>query len=347
MQKKALITGGSGFIGTQLCNYLLKKGYKITVFDLLSPENKDVTFIKGNILVSKDLKRLEQKIGKIDYVFHLAASLPNKTVSKNTLWKTNIEGTRNIIELALRKKAKSFMFTSSNTVYGLPPKNPVTEKTITRPLEIYGKSKLEAERVLEEYRGKIPIQIFRCPVVSGVGRLGLQGILFQFIHAGKNIYTLGKGDNKYQFINVQDLCVALLKASKRKDFEIYNIGADQILTIKQIYNEVIEHAKSKSKVISLPTGFTILLLSILDRFNLSPLGVYQYTMLGRSLYSDTHKVKTKLKWKPKKTNAELFIENYDWFVKNRLHFKEVGKSNVSDNKSLPKLGILKLLKFIS
>jgi UDP-glucose 4-epimerase len=206
---------------------------------------------------------------------------------------------------------------------------------------------VEAENILQTFKGKMNIQIFRCPVVTGTGRLGLQAILFEFISENKNVYVLGDGSNKYQFVDAVDVCVALEKASYIKGFDIYNIGSNEILTLKELYQRVIDFALSKSRIISIPKLPALWILSILDKLNISPLGVYQYTMIGRSLYADTTKIKTKLGWKPRKTNADTFIQNYKWYQENRGKFVEIDSHIASDNRSLPKMGIFKLLKMLS
>lgn len=351
-RKKVLITGGAGFLGTNLVNYLLGKGgEKIVVFDKLEqpPENynRNVIYFKGNILSREDVVKVFKIYGPFLTVYHLAAEMPNKAAPDNILWETNVSGTINIVSEAVKNKAKSFIFTSSNVAYGIPKTLPVTEETPLTPLEIYGKSKAQAEDELARFKKDINIQIFRCPVISGVGRLGLQAILFEFISENRNVYVLGDGSNKYQFADVMDVALALEAASHIRGFEVYNIGADEVVTLREIYQKVIDSAGSTSKIISLPKTPALVLLSILDKLNISPLGIYQYTMIGRSLFMETSKIKKKLGWRPKKTNIDTFIKNYKWYIANKGNFVEIGSGNVSSNRSLPKMGIFKLIKMLS
>lgn len=352
-REKVLITGGTGFVGTHLVKYLLEMGdYDIVVFDRLKdhdPKNyeKNVTYFKGNVISQKDVSEVFEKYGPFVTVYHLASAMPNKEVSDSLLWETNINGTWNIISEAVKNKTKSFVFTSSNVAYGIPKKLPAKEEAPLDALEIYGKSKAQAEKILAEFKRDISIQIIRCPVIAGVGRLGLQAILFEFIDENRNVYVLGEGSNKYQFADVTDVVIALEKVSHINGFDIYNIGADEILTLRELYQGVIDFAKSKSKIVSLPKAPALMLFSILDKLNISPLGIYQYTMIGRSLYLDTKKIKEKLNWKPKKTNQDTFIDNYIWYKKNKGNFTEIGSGDFSANRSLPKMGILKLVKFFS
>lgn len=349
--KRVLITGGAGFLGAHLVKYLLEKtDDDIVVFDRLESslqKNSRVTYCKRDVSSVQDVKSVFEKFGPFKTIYHLAAAMPNKSVVDVELWQTNVEGTRNLAECAVKYGTRSFIFTSSNVMYGIPRELPTTEETPVDPLEIYGESKVEAEKILTAFKDKMNVQIFRCPVVTGIGRLGLQAILFEFISENKNVYVLGDGSNKYQFVDVLDICDALEKASYSEGFNIYNIGADEIFTLKEMYQRVIDFAGSKSKIISIPKAPAFFILSILDKLNTSPLGVYQYTMIGRSLYADTSKIKSKLHWKSAKTNLDTFIENYKWYISNKGKFAAVGSGNASDNRSLPKMGIFKLLKILS
>jgi len=350
---KVLITGGAGFLGTHLVKHLLRNEKReIVIFDKLEhhrPEDygKNVIYFKGNILSKKDVGRVFKIYGPFLTIYHLASAMPNKEFLDKVTWDINVNGTCNMILEAVKNKVKSFIFTSSNVAYGVPKILPVTEETPLNPLEIYGKSKEQAEKELAKFKKNINIQVFRCPVISGVGRLGLQAILFEFISENKNVYVLGDGSNKYQFADAMDVCTALQKSSHISGFDIYNIGSDKIMSLRELYQGVINYVKSTSRIISLPKFPALMILSILDKLNISPLGIYQYTMIGRSLYMDTNKIKKKLGWKPKKTNLDTFIENYKWYIENKRKFSVIGSDDFSANRSLPKMGILKLLKIFS
>lgn len=352
-RQRVLITGGAGFLGTHLTQYLLQKNTgELVIFDKLERHTPvfhtgEVTYFKGNILSEEDVTRAFSQYGPFTTVYHLAGAMPNKEVPDDLLWKTNVLGTKSLVKKAIESKTKSFVFTSSNVAYGIPKQLPVTEETQLHPLEIYGKSKAQAEIELGRFKKDIDIQIFRCPVITGVGRLGLQAILFEFISENKNVYVLGGGLNRYQFVDVMDMADALEKASHIHGFDVYTIGADGVLPLREIYQKVIAYAGSTSKIVSLPKTLSFMILTILDKLNISPLGIYQYTMIGRSLYADTTKAKTRLNWHPKKTNADTFIENYEWYKRNKGTFVEIGSGSASSNKSLPKMGIFWLLKLLS
>lgn len=349
---KVLVTGGAGFLGSFLVPLLLKKDFQVVIFDRLlhhAPKKNsgNLTYAKGDILNVSDIASAFSKYGPFETVYHLAAAMPNKAHSDEMTMDINVRGTTNVATEAVKNKTKSFVFTSSNVTYGIPALLPVTEKTIPHPLESYGKSKLEAEVVLAQFKKEINIQIFRCPVITGVGRLGLQSILYEFISENKNVYLLGKGTNIYQFADAGDVADALVKASRIRGFDIYNIGGDGFMELRKMYEKVITYAKSFSRIVPLPLKPAEWILALLDKFNISPMGVYQYTMISKSLYADTTKIKSKLGWRPEKTNLDSFIENYRWYIAHKETFRTIGSSDLSSNRSLPKMGIFKLLKALS
>lgn len=352
-KSNVLITGGNGFLGEHLVNYLLSLGnISLVVFDKLPPQTsqakaKNVIFVQGDICSKEDVRHVFKAFGPFDTVYHLASAMPDKSHTDADTWRISVEGTVSMVSEAVRHKTKSFVFTSSNVTYGVPEVLPVVEDTPLRPIEMYGKSKAKAEQELAKYKGKIDIQIFRCPVITGVGRLGLQAILFEFISENRNVYVLGNGSNIYQFVDADDVAQALEKASCKKGFDIYTIGGDGALPLRQLYQNVITYAKSTSKIVSLPESPALFALSVLNTLHISPLGVYQYSMIGQSMYADTKKIKKFLGWKPKKTITDSFIENYTWYLAHKNDFVELGSGHISSNKSLPKMGIFKLLKYLS
>jgi len=193
---------------------------KITVLDKLPHHQdkiprKNVVYEKGDILLRDDVEKVFKKNGPFATIYHLASAMPDKSVSDNETWDISVLGTRNVAVSAVKHKAKSFIFTSSNVTYGVPDSLPVTEDTPVNPIEAYGKSKVQAEKELEKFKLDMNIQIFRCPVITGVGRLGLQAILFEFISENRNVYLLGSGENTYQFVDANDVTLALELSSHK------------------------------------------------------------------------------------------------------------------------------------
>ena len=131
-QKKILITGGTGFIGSNITNRL-KKDNDVTVFDLKEPDNNELKFLKGSINEYSDV---ENAINDFDVVIHLAASLGVINTEENPVstLDTNIFGTRNVLEACRKSNVKKIIFSSSSEIYGEPIKTPIEEED--RPIPI-------------------------------------------------------------------------------------------------------------------------------------------------------------------------------------------------------------------
>jgi UDP-glucose 4-epimerase len=344
--KTILITGGAGFFGELLKENLLINNYYCVSIDLerdtLSHPN--LTAIKGDIRDSEILKKIFSQ-NRIDAIFHCAAMLAHSIKDKNVLWASNVNGTRNIAEFAKRYKVPKIIFVSSNCLWGQGFKKPIKEDDLPNPVEIYGKSKWEGEKILFGYTDYFDVIIFRCPTIIDCGRLGLLTILFEFIDEGRKVWVLDGGENRYQFIYAQDLIDACIKALEYNGSDIFNIGSDNVKPFKEVYEYVIKKANTNARVASLPKKLTVLLMKIAHILKMSPLGPYQYKMIAEDFIFDTTKIKEKLLWKPTLTNEEMLYKAYEYYHNNKDEIKI--RHNVSAHKQAVKMGIIKLLKWLS
>ena len=194
-----LVTGGSGFFGQILSRYLVSKGHKLVNIDLVNSEYKDEGFIsiKGDI---RDKELLEKTFSeyKFDAVFHLAAMLAHERKMMKELWSSNVDGTQNILDMCIKHGVGKIIFTSTNCLWGRNFDYPVTEEEEPAPVEIYGRSKLEGEKILMSAQDKVNAIIFRCPTIMDEGRLGLLAILYEFVDDNKKLWLVGNGENRYQ-----------------------------------------------------------------------------------------------------------------------------------------------------
>lgn len=343
---KVLITGGAGFFGGLLKQTLLKNGFDCISVDL---ENDDYTHsnlisIKCDIRDRNTLENIFRE-NKFDAIFHCAAILAHSVNDKKFLWESNVTGTLNIAELTKKYKVPKVIFTSSNCLWGKSFKREVKEEDIPKPVEIYGESKLKGENILLKYTEDFDVIIFRCPTIIDAGRLGLLAILFEFIEEGRRVWVVGSGDNKYQFIYAQDLIDACIKALNYNKSDIFNIGSSNVKTLKEVYEFVIRKAKTNAKVASLPQSLTLFLMKVFYALKLSPLGPYQYKMITESFIFDTNKIREKLNWEPTLTNEEMLYKAYEYYHINKNDIRT--RSNVSAHKQAAKMGIIRLLKWLS
>lgn len=345
MAKTVLVTGGAGFFGEVLKKQLLEQGFNVVSIDLEKDyfKHPNFTAIQGDIRDQKTLEKLAKKY-KFSAVFHIAAILAHAVKDKNFLWTSNVDGTRNVAEMAKKHGIKKVVFTSSNCLWGESFDRPVREDDEPRPVEIYGVSKLEGEKILLEYKDFNSV-IFRCPTIIDAGRLGLLAILFEFIDEGRKVWVVGGGRNKYQFIYAQDLADACIKALGYNKTAVLNIGSDNVKSFRDIYNYVIKKAGTKARVANFPRWIAIPAMKAAYALKLSPLGPYQYKMIAENFVFDTSKIKRELKWKPTLTNQEMLYKAYQYYHDNLDDIKN--RSDVSAHKQAAKMGVIRLLKWVS
>ena len=338
-----LITGGSGFLGINLIRYLLKKGHTVTSFDMTPfdyPEKNKVKSIKGDI---RNKKKVNEAMNGVDVVVHCAAALP--LYKKEDIFSTDVLGTRNIIECAQMHHIKRFVHISSTAVYGIPDHHPLYETDRLQGVGPYGQAKIEAESVCLEYRKKgMCVTILRPKSFIGPERLGVFAILFDWAKDGKNVPIIGNGKNRYQLLDVDDLCAAVYLAStgeKNKVNDTFNIGAKEFTTMQKDYQVILDYAGFKKKIIPLPAWPAIMALRTLEFFHLSPLYKWVYETAPHDSFVSIAKAEKQLGFKPKYSNKDALLRNYKWYLKNMDTFSN--QTGISHR--VPwKQGILKVVK---
>ena len=340
-----LITGGSGFLGSNLAHYLHSRGEKVRLIDIVEPLDypETIDFLRCNILDREAVRRAMQGV---DYVYHCAALVP---VSKSgaDFYKINIEGTKIATELAYEAGVKMFVYISSSAVFaGSLDRCPLREDTPSNPIEIYGYSKRAAEEcVLKAQKRGLSSTIIRPRCILGRGRLGVLHMLFDWIYGAKKVYMLGDGNQLFQLIHVDDVVKACILCTEREKVGIYNIGTDRYSTLREDLTSLIRYAGTDSRIARLPVTVTVPILRTLDLLHLSPLASFHYHTYGKPFYFDISKAINELSWKPKYSNTQMLVESYDWFVTNydRMKANRIYSSNLAPVKQ----GILKLVKMIS
>lgn len=342
-QKTYLITGGAGFLGINIVRYLLARGHRVVSLDLMPfdyPERPQITEITGDI---RDRAAVDKAMQGVDIVIHTAAALP--LYSAEDIFSTDIDGTRTVIESAHQHGVERFVHISSTAVYGVPDHHPLYEDDTLIGVGPYGKAKIAAEEVCFEYRAKgMCVPVIRPKSFIGQERLGVFALLYDWAMDGKNFPIPGKGDNRYQYLDVEDLCDAIyLTCTLDKDVsnDTFNVGAKEFGTFKGDFQAVLDYAGFGKKVVSFPVAPALWTLRILDRLNLSPLYPWVYETAVKDSFVSIEKAEQKLGWKPKYSNKDALIRNYQWYVAHVDDFQN--KSGVTHR--VPwKQGALRLAK---
>lgn len=339
---KLMVTGGAGFFGSLLVEKILAKGMRCSVLDIakkaLIPEGVD--YFEADV---RDFPSVLRAFEGVDVVHHNVAQVPlakNKKLFKSV----NIDGTRNVLQAALETGVKKVVYTSSSAVYGVPEQNPVLENHVTAPQEAYGEAKLEGEVLCKRFAEKgLDVSIVRPRTIMGHGRLGIFQILFEWIREGYNVPVLGKGENIYQFIHANDLASACILSGEQSGSEIYNCGAAEFGSMRDVLEDLCQYAGTGSKVSSVPMNFAIFGMELSSKLGLSPLGAYHSLMYGRSMYFDSSKAIKHLGWKAQYSNNEMFRQTYDWYLVNREDIL-AHRYGHSPHRSPLRQGILSLVK---
>lgn len=344
--RTALVTGGAGFFGGILKRRLLADGWKVVSIDLQKDDDahEHLIAIQGDIRDEALMKRFFEQY-PFEVVFHCAAILAHAIKDTDFLWSSNVDGTRVVAEAMAEAGVRKIIYISTNCLWGDPMGRPVREDDEPKPVEIYGRSKWEGEKILLAKTDAIDPFIIRCPTIIDAGRLGLLAILFEFMDEGRKVWVVGGGDNRYQFIYAGDLVDACLKAVDAKATGIFHIGSDDVKTFKDVYDAVIKKAGTGARVASLPRGPTIAAMKLAYALGLSPLGPYQYKMIAESFEFDTSKIKNALHWQPTVTNEVMLWKSYEFYHQNRDRLK--AGAEVSAHRQPARMGIIRVLKWLS
>lgn len=338
-----LITGGSGYFGSLLRDRLKAHGQSVRIFDISDAGDrpKDVEFVAGDI---RDENRVRVACAGCEVVYHCVAQVP-LAKDKHLFNSVNIQGTENLLRSALAVKARKVIYVSSSAVFGAPKTNPVTEQTAPSPAEAYGRAKLEGETLCRTFAQKgLDVSVVRPRTIMGHGRLGIFQILFEWIRTGYNVPVLGGGGNIYQFVHADDLAEACILAAARPGPATYNCGTDRFGSMREVLEHLCQHAKTGSRVRSVPLAPAVAMMNLTSAIGLSPLGPYHALMYGRSMYFDVTKAKTELGWQPRFSNNEMFVQSYEWYLKNR---EQILRSHgASHHRSAVKQGVLGLIKHL-
>ena len=340
---KYFITGGAGFLGINLVRYLMAKKHKCVSYDIAEfdyPEQNKVTIVTGDI---RDFESLKKAMKGCDVVIHTAAALPLYT--EEDIMSTDVDGTRNVLEAAAQNKIKRVVHVSSTAVYGIPDHHPLIEDDRLDGVGPYGKAKILAEEECLKYRDKgMVVPIIRPKSFIGPERLGVFALLYDWAATGHGFPMIGNGKNRYQLLDVEDLCDAIYLAAtkpKNKANDTFNIGAEEFTTMREDYQAVLDDAGFGKKIRGFPATPVIWTLRVLEALKLSPLYKWVYETASKDSFVSIEKAKKVLGYAPKYSNKDALVRNYRWYLENLEKFANA--SGVSHR--VPwKQGILRFAK---
>ena len=249
---KILVTGGAGFIGSHIVEYLVQRGNNVIVLDNLSngkmqnmsKVSDDINFVNGDV---RDCNLVEQLVKDVDGVFHEAAlvSVPESFKMQNEYFDVNVNGTENILKLA-KEYGFKIVYASSSSVYGNPKSVPIKEDDDRNPLNPYAKTKLEDELLAEKY-SEMGVHVIGLRYFNIFGRrqskeyAGVIKLFLEKIQQNKAPIINGDGSQTRDFVYVEDVVKAnILAMDSNIKYKFLNVGTGFSISILDLANVCIE-----------------------------------------------------------------------------------------------------------
>lgn len=320
---KILVTGGAGFIGSHLCEALLKKGEEVIIIDdfndFYNPKLKEqnINKIKTKVrLYRTDIRNASElnvivKKEKPEKIVHLAAraGVRPSMENPNLYEEVNVKGTLNLLEAARTNNVRQFIFGSSSSVYGIRNNGPFSEEEKTdSQISVYGATKKAGEVLCHSYAHayRLPTTCLRFFTVYGPRQRPDLAIhkFTRLIMENQEVPMFGDGTTMRDYTYVGDIVDGILKAlTKEFPYEIINLGNNKPITLKVLISHIEKATGKKAKVKKLP-----------DQLGDVPL-----------TYANISKAKNLLGWKPETPFEEGLKRFVEWFKENREMFSSSPK----------------------
>ena len=331
MKKNIIVTGGLGFIGSNLIDFLLKKKYYVLNIDKVTYSSN--FYNVKNLKASKYYKFIRCDIGNIKMknilfrfkpicIFNLAAEthVDRSIDNPKSFVNSNIVSVYNLLEYfkSFSKKYKSkLIHISTDEVFGDILKGRASEKNSYRPSSPYAASKAASDHLISSYirTYKIPAIITNCSNNYGPNQHPeklIPKLIYHILH-NKNLPIYGKGINSREWIYVEDHCEALYKVFKKGRIgEFYNIGSNKNLSNIEVCKILLTVSKKLVKV-----GKNVKIFFVKDR----PGHDIRYAL-------NSKKIRTELKFRPKINFKEGIRNTFEWYKNNKSYYKSLPKKDI-------------------
>jgi nucleoside-diphosphate-sugar epimerase len=309
---RVLVTGGTGFLGHHISTTLQGLGHEVVAADIHEPpEPAEYTYQHVDV---RDAAQVREAAKDAEIIVNNAALVPVTRSSLDVYRAVNVGGTENV--LAVAKETGAYVcHVSSTSLYGVPEQLPITPSTPFTPFEIYGYSKTEAENTVTKAREEgMTISSLRPRTIVGTGRLGLFDVIFPRIRDGKRVPLFGSGNNVLQLLDADDMVAAIVRAIDIRSNGSYNVGALEYGTVRQDFEKLLAHAGTGAKLVGVPVPLIHAVVRPLDAVGRSPFTPWHYMTAHEPFYCDVSTTIAELGWEPKRSNAEMLVHSYEWFL---------------------------------
>lgn len=300
--EKILVTGGAGFIGSNITNQLIDRGYGVLVYDNLSRGFKKLINPNAKLLISSlnEREKLRKALCDIDVVIHTAgfAIVPESVDKPDLYYENNVTGSKILLEEMINGKVNKIVFSSSACVYGNPDKLPLTEESPIKATNPYGQTKIEIERLIQKYNREEGLEGVILRYFNPYGPNEIHDpethVVPNFVRAAllkKPIPLYWKGEQIRDFIYVEDLASAHIDTLNIRGLNIFNVGTGHGVKVIDLIQKIFEIV-----------GYEVPIKDLGERNGDVP-----------SLYTSAEKIKREVGWEAKTNLDEGLSKTINWF----------------------------------
>lgn len=320
---KILVTGGTGFTGKALVKRLLDAGHAVVALDykegIKTQELRDwgAEVVIGSVA---DANLVERSMQGVDVVQHMAAAFRELDVPNQYYWDVNVQGTRNVLESAMRHKVRKFIYTSTCGVHGNVDHPPADENAPIQPADYYQQTKYEAEPlVLEYHRRGLKAVILRPAAIYGPGDPERFGMIFRRVARGW-FPMFGDGKTFYHPLYIDNFVDALVAVMQDGvgDGEAYLIADEEYLGIEDLVRRVARAMDTEVKIRHLPVMPLVILGHVFEKlckpFHITPLIFPRRVDWYRQNRAfDISKAKREINYRPRVGIDEGLRHTAEWY----------------------------------
>lgn len=311
MNKKVLLTGSSGFLGSQLIKDLVLNNFMVTALDINDPVKKleEVKYIKADL---KNYLNHTNLLNEFELIIHAASVLPYKNNEKE-IWDKNFSTTKKLVQHLEKKDNIFFIYVSSSAVYGKPLSLPININTLRNPLDVYGESKVNSENYIIDNLNKESFAIIRPRTILGDERSGIFDIFFNLIKMRIPLPIPNNGRQIIQFVEVRDLSNLIVHIAKSKLSGIWPAAGPTPESLNYLLKSLSQKIKKRIFIVNINIKFFQYIGKILIFLKITKFTSWHFGAFPHDFYFDKKWVPNDFKYKY--TSNEAFFNNARKFFK--------------------------------
>jgi nucleoside-diphosphate-sugar epimerase len=308
------LTGGAGFLGMHTVDALRTAAHEVTVVDTApSPSWSERTGVRYARADVRDREALAAAFAGVDVIVHAAFASPR--AARDEIASVNVGGTESVTRVATDAGVQRLVVVSSTIVTRTLASHPFLRTSPAARLAQYRHTRREAEAVALGAGDEIGVALVRPKTFLGPGRVAGFALVFDAIRRGGRFPVVGGGRARYQLLDVRDLATALALLVSSPAAGVFELGAVRFGTMAEDLGALADHAGTGARIRPLPRGAAKVALRSLELVGATPLAEWhQCAARGADSVVDPCRAIEELGWHPRRSNRELLVDAYDWYV---------------------------------